>query len=150
MRFLASAQCLTMRASCVTVAVPIALFCCSSAGEASTAYEDALAGKKCKIREFDQVISCEYKVGKDLEFWIYGIGGLPSITFVKSNYQGDYYAVLNMGDGCITIRHGQSTDQEMSPLEELDAVQSALTDRAFVSPKSGKVYKDWKSCQAGF
>lgn len=96
-----------MKLAHLALAVPIALFACSSTAETSTAYDDVLAGKECEIREYDQVISCHYKVGKDLEFWIYGIGDPSSIniTFARSNRDGDYFAVFNLG-GCIIVRHG--------------------------------------------
>jgi hypothetical protein len=112
-------------------------FLAQAAWAGETAYEDTLAGKKCA--EHRQQINCEYKVGKDLEFSIDGIG-MPDtgITFTRTKgLQGDYYATVGIMHGCIIIKPG---------------AKSKLfgTDFAFVSPKNGKVYRTWQECQAGY
>ena len=103
----------------------------------NTAYEDTLSGKQCKESENFQQISCNYKIGKDLEFSIDGIGMLDTgITFAHSNFNGDYYATFGIRHGCIIVKHGAQS-------------RSMLTDFAFVSPKTGKVYQTWEACKAG-
>ena len=102
-----------------------------------TAYEDTLSGKKC--REYDQQLNCEYKVGRDLEFSIDGIG-MPdtAITFTRTKgLQGYYYATFGLRHGCIIIKHGKSSNL-------------FFKDFAFVSPKNGKVYKTWEDCKAEY
>jgi hypothetical protein len=51
----------------------------------NSAYEDTLSGKRCK--ETNQQINCNYKVGKDLEFSIDGIG-LPDTGITISHSKG--------------------------------------------------------------
>jgi hypothetical protein len=59
------------------------------------------------------------------------------ITFLRSKYEGDYFGKYGLMHGCIIILHGKS-----SKLFGMDF--------AFVSPKSGKVYKTWEDCKAGY
>ena len=109
----------------------------SPAWAEGTAYEDTLTGKTCS--ESRQQISCKYKVGRDLEFSIDGIG-MPdtSFTFYRTKgLQGDYYATYGLMHGCIVVKHGG--DSELFG-----------RDFAFVSPKNGKVYKTWTECKAGY
>jgi hypothetical protein len=103
----------------------------------NSAYEDTLSGKRCK--ETNQQINCIYKVGKDLEFSIDGIG-LPDtgITISHSKgVEGDYYPTFGLRHGCIIVKHGK-----VSSLFGMDY--------AFVSPRNGKVYKKWEDCKDGF
>ena len=101
----------------------------------NTAYDETLQGKKCK--EYRQQLGCEYKVGKDLEFSIDGIGSPDTgITFARANHNGDYYAKFALQHGCVIVTHGKG-----SPL--------FMQDFAFVSPRNGKVYKSWESCKQG-
>jgi len=115
----------------------IFIFLASTVCAEETAYEDTLSGKKCG--EFQQQLNCNYKVGKDLEFSIDGIG-LPdtAITFTRTKgLEGDYYATFGLMHGCIIIKHGKGSNL-------------FFKDFAFVSPKNGKVYKTWEDCKAEY
>jgi len=101
------------------------------------AYDDTLSGKKCS--ESDQQLNCEYKVGRDLEFSIAGIG-VPdtSITFTRTmGLEGEYYASFGLMHGCIIIKHGKNSNL-------------FFKDFAFVSPKNGKVYRTSDSSKLAF
>jgi hypothetical protein len=118
----------------------IALFCLlmilpTTMSAGGTAYDETLVGKSCK--EALQQINCEYKVGKDLEFSIDGVG-MPDtgITFVRANHRGDYYASFGLLHGCVIVKHGIHSEL-------------FLADYAFVSPKNGKVYGTWQECKTG-
>ena len=113
----------------------LCIFLAATVDAGGTAYEDTLSGKKCK--ESSQQLNCEYKVGKDLEFSIDGIG-MPDIgiTFVRSIFSGDYYAAFGLLHGCVIVKHGEASEL-------------FLQDFAFVSPKNGKVYKTWEACKQG-
>jgi len=99
-------------------------------------YEAVLAGKKCQ-EGTSQNLSCRYKVGQSLDFEI-GPFGDPynTITFYRSDYNGGYYAKFGMLHGCVVITPGVNEKRWLS-------------DFAFVSPKNGKVYRDWVKCQTG-
>jgi len=59
-------------------------------------YELVLSGKSCKESSL-QSIDCDYRVGKDLHITIAGIGQPDTgITFVKSSFDGDFYATFGM------------------------------------------------------
>lgn len=73
----------------------------------------------------DNKLNCTYKIGKDLEIWIKGIG-LPDtgVTFAKSNFEGVFYAPLGMRHLCVVV-----------------SGRFLMQGVAFISPKNGKVYK---------
>ena len=101
---------------------------------ANETYDKTLAGKSCK-EESQQQITCTYKIGKDLEIWIAGIGLADTgIYFAKSDFDGDYYASFGMQHLCVIIKSGKNLLQGV----------------AFISPKNGKVYNNWEACRAGF
>ena len=103
----------------------------------NSAYEDTLAGKVCKISS-NQQMNCVYKIGKDLEFSIDGIGTPDTgITFLRcKGIEGDYYATFGLMHGCVIVKHGAGSDH-------------FGMDFAFVSPKNGNVYKTWEDCKMG-
>ena len=96
-------------------------------------YEIAVKGKKCAEKQ-NQQIECEYKIGNDLHITISGIGQADTgITFVKSNFDGDYYATYGLLHLCIIVKPGMKIEN--------------FIDYAFISPRTGKVFKTWQSCQ---
>ena len=99
-------------------------------------YVKTLAGKSCKEGSTQQ-IECTYKIGKDLEITIYGIGiAETGVNFDKSNIDGDYYASFGMLHLCVIVKPGRVSDD-----------YALYNDIAFISPKNGKVYRDWVKCQ---
>jgi len=119
------------------IIIIIFIFLASTAWAEGEAYEDTLSGKKCS--EHRQQWNCVYKVGKDLEFSIDGIG-MPdtAITVTRTKgLDGDYYASFGLMHGCMIIKHGSKS-------------KLFFMDFAFVSPKNGKVYRTWQECQAGY
>lgn len=96
-------------------------------------YEVTVKGKKCFEKQ-NQQIECEYKIGKDLHVTISGIGQNDTgITFMKSNYDGDYYATYGLLHSCIIVKPGMKIEKFM--------------DYAFISPRTGKVFKTWQLCK---
>ena len=91
-----------------------------------------LAGKECKASG-NNSISCQYKIGKSLHISIDGIGERDTgISFLKSDIDGDFFATYGIRHGCVIIKSLQR-----------------VGDYAFISPKNGKVYKYWTSCEEG-
>jgi hypothetical protein len=112
----------------------------SIAGEVST-YEIVLSGKACKAYP-NQEISCDYKVGNDLRFTMDGIGGeWTAITFMKSDYDGDFYATYGIGHGCVIVKRGKKNWKN-----EACGGPGSPFDYAFISPQNGEVYRDWGEC----
>lgn len=134
-----------MRAGGVTVIVVLLVGMTMRSWAAESTFELVLAGKSCK-EGLTQGIDCEYKVGKGLHFSINGIG-MPDtgITFMKSSFDGDFYATYGLSHGCVVVKRGPegTTSSAISGPE-------SMTDYAFVSPRSGKVYTTWEKCKAGF
>ena len=102
-----------------------------------TTYDLILKGKQC-VDGSNQQLDCDYKIGDDFHLSIAGVGQLDAgATFMKSNFNGKYYGTFGILHGCVIVKTGMK-----------NIIKSPL-DMAFVSPKNGKVYKDWRSCEAG-
>jgi hypothetical protein len=103
-------------------------------------YDLVLAGKNCKAGKTMQTLSCEYRVGTDLHFSIDGIGDDDTgISFLRSSFEGDYFATVGVMHGCVIVKHGNKTVP--------DDLSVLMSDFAFVSPKNGKVYRNWQDCR---
>lgn len=93
-------------------------------------YTTLLSNKKCQ-ESSNQLLSCSYKADKSLHVEIAGIGGASTgIAFIKSDFNGGYYGKFGLLHGCVIINNSNN-----------------FGDFAFISPKNGKIYKDWPSCQ---
>ncbi len=105
----------------------------------SSTHEATLEGKKCK-EVTAQSLQCEYRIGKSLYISINGIGDPDTgVSFMKSDFNGDFYGTFGIGHGCIIVSSGSNGGKG-----------KAFYDYAFISPKNGKVYKDWQECKSGY
>ncbi len=86
-----------------------------------------------------QRLDCTCRGGRDLYIAIAGIG-MPDtgINFYASSLEGDYYASVGVLHGCIIVTPGKLSEGKEDG------------GYAFISPKNGKVYKDWWSCKKGY
>lgn len=105
----------------------------------SSTSEAVMSGKHCvSASEGLQAITCEYRVGQALYFTIDGVGEAEAgITFMRSNFDGDFYATVGTLHGCVIVKRG------------LKYITEPSLDYAFVSPKNGKVYRRWEECADG-
>jgi hypothetical protein len=103
-------------------------------------YEMVVAGKECKPAP-GGTTSCRYRVGESLDFMIDGVGSPDaSIMFLKSDFDGDFYASYSLKYECIVVKRG---------LEKKRSVRrSPLV--AYVSPKNGEVFHDRYKCKSGY
>lgn len=102
-------------------------------------YELTLKGRACEDSS-RQSLECRYRVGKSLYVSIAGIGQPDTgIAFMKSDFNGDFYAKFGVAHGCVIVARGK---KGTAPDRHFD-------DFAFISPKNGKVYSDWQECEAG-
>ena len=92
------------------------------------------------------MIHCEYKVGAGLHFTIDGVGEKDAgITFLRSSFDGDFYATFGVYHGCVIVKRGGDAPR-YGPL----VGPGGPSDIAFVSPKNGKVYRSWTDCKGAF
>lgn len=103
---------------------------------AQTTFDALLKGKVCK-ESSNQQIDCDYKIGRDFHLSIAGVGlADAAITFMKSDFKGAFYGTVGVAHGCAIVKPG-AANPNRNP-----------ADFAFVSPRNGKVYRDWQSCQS--
>ncbi len=114
------------------IAIVLSLLITSVYSKEPSIYEIVkLTSKECKSS--GNSISCQYKIGKLLHISIDGIGEMDTgVTFLKSDIDGDFFATYGIRHGCVIIKSLQRVE-----------------DYAFISPKNGKVYKDWRLCKEG-
>ena len=109
----------------------------------ASTYDEVLKGKQCSQIGDRQTLSCRFKVGMDLHISIDGIGQEDTgVTFMKSDFDGDYYATHGVLHGCVIVKRGPK-----SYSEESDGPGSRF-DYAFISPRNGKVYRSWPECKS--
>ena len=117
-----------------------ALVCSGAyADDRLSVYDFVVEGKECK-EGYGQTITCTYKVGNSLSVSIIGLGDQDAaITFFKADFDGDFYASYGLGHGCVIVKAGR------------DNPRPATEKRfAFIQPNTGKVYKTWEDCKAGY
>ena len=121
-----------------SVIASLALLLTSPGMAADQTYEDVIKEKSCN-ESGSRRLDCTCRVGRDLYITIAGIG-MPDtgINFYDSSLEGDYYASVGVLYGCIIV-----TPDKLSEGKEDGGY-------AFISPKNGKVYKDWRSCKKSY
>jgi len=101
-------------------------------------YKDVVAGKSCKVSDSQQ-INCLYIVGRSLQVGLAGVGFPDTFIYFRfSDINSDYYAGVGIMHGCVIVNPGLASDRLPGG------------NRAYISPRNGKVYEDWKSCKAGY
>jgi len=122
------------------------LILAARASAVESTYQLVLAGKSCTENSRTQQIDCDYRVGTGLYISIPGIGSPDTgVTFMRSSFDGDFYATYGLQHGCVVIKRGSRGITS----DALDGPGTGF-DFAFISPKNGKVYSTWQECQSGF
>jgi hypothetical protein len=102
------------------------------------AYNALLDSKKCKASSA-QGITCTYSIGDELDFSIEGIGEFDvAVSFNYVSADSLYYARFASRPGCVFIQRKLRKSVDLS---------QAMSDLAYVSPRNGKVYRDWRECK---
>ncbi len=106
-----------------------------------TTFDVVQRARVCTPSQSDvRQVDCAFEVGRSLRFSIAGVGLRDAgIAFMKSDIEGDYYGAMGLEHHCVIIWPGKATAMGQP---------SRAFDLAFVSPVDGRVYHDWRSCQA--
>ncbi len=116
--------------------VLLATLLCTGFAFGQTTFDLAVKGKSC-VEQSSQQVDCNYRIGKDFWLSIAAVGSTDAgITFMKSDFNGKYYGTVGVAHGCVIVKTGSGSGTR-NPF-----------DFAFISPKNGRVYRDWQSCQA--
>jgi hypothetical protein len=109
----------------------------STSALAQTTYERTLQSKSCSEQKRNQQLDCDYKLGADFWLSIAGVGSpVAGISFMKSEFKGQFYGTVAVSHGCVVVKPGSANKVNLPH------------DMAFISPRNGKVYRDWPSCKA--
>ena len=126
----------TMMGQSLAALVAVAAFAVPALGQPST-HDIVVSGMKCRQNSMGS-LECDYRVGRTLHVNIAGVGDKDaSIIFMASSFKGDFYASVGVLHGCVIVKPGETNKDQ------------GILDVAFISPRSGKVYNDWESCQQG-
>ncbi len=94
---------------------------------------EKLAKGKTSNASSSQKIDCSYRIGNSLWIEIVGVGEDDvGVAFMKSDYKGEYYAKIGKMHNCVIVNAGLKS--------------SEILDYAFISPKTGKIYKSVEGC----
>jgi hypothetical protein len=101
--------------------------------QSNPTYDAVVKGMRCAQQRSGQM-DCEYHVGRTLRLEIAGVGQLEAaITFYKVDFDGDFYASVGVKHGCVIVKPANLPPEQLAQF-------------AFISPKNGKVYRDWPAC----
>lgn len=104
----------------------------SFGANATDTFETLVKGKSCK-ESSSQITDCDYKIGNSFWLKIIGVGENDvGVAFMKSDYDGAYYAKIGKMHGCVIVQPNFKYGD--------------VLDVAFVSPKTGKIYKTVEGC----
>lgn len=105
-----------------------------AAGQSNATYDAVVKGMSCKQQSSGQ-LDCEYSVGRSLRFAIAGVGQSDAaVTFYKVDWDGDYFASVGVSRGCVIVKPASSN-------------RLGSTAMAFVSSRTGKVFRDIRACE---
>lgn len=90
--------------------------------------------KRCATQKNDpSTIECSFRLGSGLHIVIAGVGeDLASVSFVKSDAAGDYFAKYQVGVGCILVTTGYDGPVALP---------------GFINPRTGVVYSVAGACR---
>ncbi len=95
-------------------------------------FEKLVKGKTCNTSS-SQKIDCDYKIGDSFWIQIIGIGEDDvGVAIMKSDYKGEYFAKVGRMHNCVIVNTGLKA--------------TGILDYAFISPKTGKIYKSVEGC----
>jgi hypothetical protein len=118
----------------VIAATPPTASLAQKADRPNPTYDAVVKGMSCKQRQTGEM-DCEYQVGQSLRFGISGVSQPDAaVMFYKVDAADEYYAGVIALHGCVVIRPARSAGAD------------SVARFAFVSPRDGKVYRDWQSC----
>ena len=121
------------------VVLLIALAVLSTDLSAQTAFEAATKGAKC-TQSADGWRECTFEVGADLRIVISGVGEVDAGTlFSNATSRGDFSARVSLQHRCIVVMAGPKAPP---------AAREADGTFAFISPRTGLVYRTWQQCDA--
>ncbi len=104
---------------------------------AQTTYAATTRGASCR-QNMEGSRLCTYRVGESLEISIAAVGEPDTgISFLRSDIRGDFYARFGVRHGCIIVAAGESAPAE---------ARQPPDDLAFISPRTGLVYRTWQEC----
>jgi hypothetical protein len=126
-------------ATLVKLAVPAALFVALPA-LAQSAQEQLFArvldGASCKKTNSAGLV-CSYAIGDALSFSISDVGGNDmEISFLRSDANAEFFAAF--ASGCVRVLPGRGHAKTSDPVTDV-----------YVSPQTGRVFRNARECHAG-
>jgi hypothetical protein len=108
------------------------------AARAQTAFEATVKGARCTQNSQGSRL-CRFEVGADLIVSITAVGEPDAgISFLRSNIEGEFFARTAIQHDCVIVSAG---------VKAPNAAKAAGGDLAFISPRTGRVYRTWQECE---
>jgi hypothetical protein len=116
-----------------------ALLALTSHAQAQTAFEASTRGARCTQND-QGVRLCRFEIGADLVVTITAVGEPDAgISILRSDFDGDFFARMALQHRCVIVSAGM-----MAP----EAARAPNGYLAFISPRTGLVYRTWQECEA--
>lgn len=124
----------------------ITTFSVSAQVNSGSTYDLVIQGSRCAQStvpyQSSAQLECSYKVGTGLRFTIAGVGQDDAAITVDhaDGLDSDFYFTFGIMHGCVIVKRGF--------LKQPPELRGGLPgfDMAFVSPRTGRVYKTWEEC----
>ena len=141
-----------MRCDVAAVRLVLLSWCCSAlslsaqqpagATRSSAAFDSLLAGMSCKQQKSGRM-DCDFRAG-GTRFVIAGVGQQDvSVAFLQGDTASLYVVSVAPLHGCVVVKPTRAADATRAAgLQPGDSVSTF----AFVSPRTGKVYRTWQTC----
>lgn len=108
-------------------------------------YDAVIEGTECTQSHMpyqtSAQLNCVYTVGTGLKFVIAGVGQSDGAILVEraTGLDSDFYFKFGVQHGCVIVTRGFGKKRQTA---------SGLPgfDMAFVSPRTGRVYRTWQEC----
>jgi hypothetical protein len=114
-----------------------------SGAKAPGAFNALIDGMSCRQQSGGRM-DCDFRVGSTLRFVVAGVGQEDVvISFMQADSVAEYVASIAPLHGCVVVKPVRAADAARA--SGLQASDSAAT-YAFVSPRTGKVYRNWQGC----
>jgi hypothetical protein len=99
-------------------------------------FSKVLEGARCKKTAGTGLV-CTYKIGDELSISVTDVGGSDTeVSFLRSNSDSEFFAAFY--SECIVVLPGNARARTNDPVTNV-----------YISPKSGRIYRNVQQCHGG-
>lgn len=109
-------------------------------GDTASTFDIVNESAECDQVDRSEASQCDYRAGRSLHISIESVGDdNATVTFMRAKFDSAFYASFGVHHGCVIVKRNLA-------VSDGPKYRNPLLDRAFISPKTGVVYPEWKAC----